>query len=252
MNKICLKAALKTALKGFSAWWIPLCIFSSVILLNQDWLPKYVVEQTDEWSQFDPYRKAYASFSKSLESNPVDLASVKRFQNDVLTITNRPGIQDQIRSFVFKVSIALICLVSVACVMYAVMIMVAKAAVSDGNEQHLRRDVRRTLPVSLSFLLLAFLKVMSMIVFIPGIYFYIRLMFTGLIITEKSANPLKAIAESWRLTRNDFAKIVQLFVICFVTDIFAIITIVGFIPAEPFKYTLRASVYKQLKDCDNE
>jgi hypothetical protein len=76
-------------------------------------------------------------------------------------------------------------------------------------------------------------------------YIYIRLYFTGFIITEKSSNPFKAVIRSWRLTGNHTKKLLIVFILTIIIDIVSVVSVVGFIPGTGLKYTLRASAYKQ-------
>ena len=78
-----------------------------------------------------------------------------------------------------------------------------------------------------------------------SMYTYIRLYFTGFVITENSANPFKAIAKSWKLTRNNTKKLSVIFILTIIIDIVSVVSIIGFIPGTGLKYTLRASAYKQ-------
>jgi len=97
-----------------------------------------------------------------------------------------------------------------------------------------------------------FILFMSLLLFILGICFYIKLYFTGFIITEESANPFKAISKSITITKGLFLKEGLLFVITTIIDLVSLISIIGFIPANSIKYTLRASAYKQLTETEEQ
>lgn len=81
---------------------------------------------------------------------------------------------------------------------------------------------------------------------VAAIYVYIRLCFTGFIITEKTADPFFAIKTSWALTESHFLNLFYIFVLTAVIDILCIISIIGFIPGTGFKYALVASAYQQV------
>jgi hypothetical protein len=87
--------------------------------------------------------------------------------------------------------------------------------------------------------------VFTFFLIVLSIYTYIRLYFTGFIITEESSNPFKAISKSWQLTKNHTKKLSLIFILTIIIDIISVVSIIGFIPGTGLKYTLRASAYKQ-------
>ena len=88
------------------------------------------------------------------------------------------------------------------------------------------------------FILVFFMIILS-------IYTYIRLYFTGFIITEESSNPFKSILKSWKITKYHTGKLSIIFILTIIIDIISVISVIGFIPGTGIKYTLRASAYKQ-------
>ncbi|MCP4179125.1 MAG: hypothetical protein GY756_15300 [bacterium] len=91
-----------------------------------------------------------------------------------------------------------------------------------------------------------FIIFLTILAFIISIYIYLKLYFTGFIITEESANPINAIKVSWIMTGSHLRRIFYIFLITLVIDIISVITIIGFVPGTGLKYTLRASAYNQL------
>jgi small-conductance mechanosensitive channel len=249
MSKIDLKKAIRTAFKGFSLWWIPLCLTSTIIFFNQNWLPKLIYPFFNNDPKLTPLIDAFKKFNSSLENNSAVIANTFKFMGKLSEVYNDPVLHTNLNVLIFKIAILTLILVMVLSGCYVFLIVTSKNAVKElgVKVKCQKRDFKHILLQTLSFLFLAMVKVMCIIIFIPGIYIYIRLMFSGIIITESSPNPIKAIIQSWKLTKNEFSKILVVFIICFVTDIISIITIIGFIPAEPLKYTLRTSIYEQLK-----
>ena len=93
------------------------------------------------------------------------------------------------------------------------------------------------------FLSLSFITICGLLL---SLYIYIRLYFTGFVITEKTANPFHAIATSWKMTKGNFPELLVIFIITIIIDIISIVTVIGFIPGTGLKYTLRASAYEQI------
>lgn len=251
MSKICLRKAIDRGIRKVSWWWIPLCVLSCVLIFTQDWIPEYMVSQFDEWEQFEPYRVEIDILEKALQINPADVEAVAHFRSRLEQITT-PQMISVIFSFILKAAILLSSIAVVACFLYALMIIFAKASVAQKDDRQLARDAKRSIPAGFGYLVLSIIKALSLVIFIPGIYFYIRLMFTGIIVTENSANPFKAIGESWAMTRGEFGKMLLLFIFELGLNLFALVTIIGVIPVPPMRYTIRTSVYRQLKGLDCE
>jgi len=208
-----------------------------------------MISQFDEWEHFEPYRAEMQKLEDALRVNPADTEAVLHFRSRLEKLTT-PQMVSYIFSFFAKIMTLLSVVAIAGCFFYVMMIMVAKASVAKKDERQLKRDAVKTIPAGLSYMVLGLIKAFCFIIFIPGIYFYIRLMFTGIIVTEKSANPFKAIEESWDMTRGEFGKMLLLFIFELGLNIFAIVTIIGVIPVPPMRYTIRTSVYRQLKGID--
>jgi hypothetical protein len=165
--------------------------------------------------------------------------------------------------------------------MLLLMIIFSKASVQSRREEiTLKRDMSRSILTSFSYIFLAVVKmtafalwviplsilgfgkpesttlILLLLLLIPvlfavscvcGPWLYVKLFFTGFIITEESMNPLTAIAKSWRMTRGNFFRVFFIFVIMLAIDAATIPTVIGVIPGNSFCYTLRAAAYKQLK-----
>jgi hypothetical protein len=107
----------------------------------------------------------------------------------------------------------------------------------------------QSVAVGVYYIVLTLLIICSTILgLLISTYIYLRLYFTGFIITEESTNPIHAIKVSWEMTESHLKKIFYIFLITLIIDIVSALTIIGFIPGTGLKYTLRASAYKQLRD----
>jgi len=283
MNRFSLTKAFDRGIRKVSWWWIPLCALSCVLIFNKDYLPKYVIAQFDEIPTFQPYKDAFDVFAHELKTTvPPDPKSADRFVDSFKEISMRPEIIEAWDSCEKKIVLLSIYTLGVASVLYVLMIMPAKAAVSRKEEVQLKRDYKRTMKVALGWLAIVPLKAAAGVTFfsaffamiiwlalavlgliglwlgpaiaiigICGFAVYLKLYFTGLILTGDSANPLKAVSESWSITYGCLLKLTVVF--CFETIITILggVTVIGLIPAEPMRYTVRASIYRQLKGVDN-
>ena len=237
--------AFKEALKGFKGWWIPLCIASSILLFSQSWLPKLVVKNFQELKVVDSYKKEYDDFSEKLASGYDPRSAAMRFAENILEMTAKPENQKLFRMLFYKIMILCGILLVLVSILHVVIILMSKFSVSTEKES-IKKYAGKPFRLIPSYLLLTVIKIIPfMFFFIPGLYFYVRLYFTGFIITEKSANPFTAMKESWEMTEGIFWKTFFVFVVTLVIDLISFITFIGFIPGTSFKYTLRASLYKQ-------
>lgn len=245
ISRVNISEAFQDAWKGFKGWWIPLCIASSILLFSQSWLPKLVVKNFPEFKIVDSYKKEYDDFSKLIDSGYNPHSAAMRFIEKILEITAEPETEKLFRTLVYKITILGGILLVLVSVLHVVIILMSKFSVSTKKES-IKKYAGKPFKLTPSYLLLTIIKLIPfMFCIIPGFYFYVRLYFTGFIITEKSANPFSAMKKSWEITEGIFWPTFFIFVITLFIDMISAITIVGFIPGTSFKYTLRASLYKQ-------
>ena len=252
MSQIQLIKAIDRGVRKVSWWWLPLCTISLIIVFTQNWLPELTAQYFDEWKHFEPYRTEIKVFEAALDKSVLDFSSIYNFRDQLIVITSDHQMQKHISTFCTKMALALSCISFVACFLYVFMIIFSKSAILGKGKSTLSLDSKRAWLSTIGFAVLAVIKVVSILIFIPGIYFYIRLMFTGIIITEKSANPFLAIYRSWILTRGEFRKLFMLFIFELVLNVVAVITVIGVVPIPPLRYTIRTSVYLQLKGLSDE
>ena len=240
-----LTKAFKQALKGFSLWWLPLCGLSFIILVNQKWVPRYLGTVFNQEQVLGPVSQIMDEYHKNASSHPV--AAVETFQREIQNLITDPAFLQSAMELVHKWCIALVYFILTLLPLYMAVIIVAKSAVRDKEKQTMKKEFKSIFKSSASLLVQMVVKSFCIFFFIPGIYIYIRLMFSGLILAEEKCGPFEAMIQSWRISRGEFKPLFILLMVQIVTLVFETITIIGFIPGEPFKYTLRGAVYWQLK-----
>jgi len=236
------------AISGFKSWWIPLCIVATIILFSQAWLPKWFLN--DELLNLKPYSTAYEDFKADFLKNPFQIIELnqKYFEKNI-EISCRPEIRKSMLLLIKKGIVVMAALAGFICLLNVFMTIIAKAAVQKNkNNITLKRDFSKSFYLFLSYFLLAIIKMIPFFFCIlPGIYVYIKLYYTGFIITEESANPLASISKSWKMTAGNFFPVLLIFAVTLAVNIISLITIIGIIPGSSFNYILRAASYKQLK-----
>jgi len=288
MKTFSIKHSLQESFRGFSKWWIPLCSISLIILLSQSWLPKLLLKYSKDAWLLKPYFQAFNLFEKEVVHLATAGDAFINLKNRFIEITQTLGTKHYFKILAGELAIGFTVIFLLLCLLYIITIVISKISVSKTNtEGMLENSLKKSHYLTLSYLFLSIIKVvpfclavlvpftlftlklyfskesqsgalimsewlgilfLSLFIFILSVYLYIRLYFTGFIITETSANPFKAIKSSWKLTNDQFTKMFIIFLLTLVIDFIAIITIIGFIPGNSIKYTLRASVYRQLTE----
>ena len=245
ISRINVSKAFKEAWKGFKGWWIPLCIVSSILLFSQSWLPKAVMENFPEFEVFDEYKREYKNYNRLLDAGYSPKAAREFLFNRVKNISSKPETLESFQMLFFKMFILFGIVVFLVSILNVLIILMSKFSVST-DKGNIKDYTGKPFKLTPSYLLLTIIKLIPFMFFIlPGFYFYVKLYFTGFIITEASANPFSAMKKSWKMTNGIFWQIFFIFIITLVIDIISGITVIGFIPGNSFKYTLRASLYKQ-------
>lgn len=237
--------AFKEAWRGFKGWWIPLCVVSSILLFSQSWLPELIIKNFPEFKIVDKYIAEYENYKKEMDSGKSPVNATTQFMRKVSDLNEHPDTVKNIKTLLYKIIIFFGILLVLVSVLHVVIILMSKFSISDKKES-IKDSAGKPFTLTPSYILLAIIKIIPLFFFIlPFFYFYVKLYFTGFIITEESANPFKAMKKSWELTDGIFWPTLSIFLITLAIDIMSMITIIGFIPGTSFKYTLRASLYKQ-------
>ena len=237
------------AWRGFKGWWIPLCVVATIILFSQSWLPKWLL--SNELSKFKPYREAFQDFKSDFLKNPYQFIEIKnKYLEKNIEITSRPETGEAILILLKKAIIVTTVLFIFGCLFHVFMIIISKASVQKNKKDvTLKKDFSKSFYLFFSYILLTIIKMVPFFFCIlPGIYIYIKLYYTGFIITEESADPLASIPKSWKMTAGNFFPVFFIFCITLAVNIITIMTIIGIIPGSSFNYTLRAASYEQLKN----
>lgn len=239
--------AFKGAWRGFKGWWIPLCVVSSILLFSQSWLPELIIKNFSEFKIVDKYIAEYDDLNKKMDSGANPVSAVSSFMKNISELNKQPETIEQIKVLAYKILLLFLILLVLISILNVIIILLSKFSVSDKKES-LKENAGKPFTLIPSYLLLTIIKIIPFFFFIiPGFYIYVKLYFTGFIITEESANPFTAMKKSWELTDGIFWPTLSLFLITLAIDIMSMITVIGFIPGTSFKYTLRASLYKQAK-----
>jgi len=250
MKKINVNLCFKEAWKGFKGWWIPLCLVSTAIMLTQVSLPKRIVYK--ELETLKPYKQAYEDFkSQTLNLNSISQPekALESYQDFVIKCSEISSDKRVILAFIYLLMKLFAILGLIICILNIIMIVLAKASVEpDKKKRTVKRDLSRGIILSLSYILLAFIKMIPFIFcLLPGFYIYCKLYFTGFIITEESADPFTAMKKSWKMTEGNFWEVLIIFLVTIAVNVISIMTIIGVIPGTSYNYTLRAAAYRQLK-----
>ena len=245
MRKIDITVCFKEAWKGFKAWWIPLCLVSSAIMFTQISVPKKIASK--EIETLKPYYQAYTEFKSETMKHPNRFVSL--YEDFIIKCSELSSDPQIIITFLFLAIKLMLILGLIVCILNVIMIILAKASVEpDKNKRTVKRDLSRGFILTLSYILLSFIKVIPFFFcFFPGVYIYCKLYFTGFIITEESADPFTAMKKSWKMTEGNFFEVLLIFIVTVFVNIISVMTIVGVIPGTSFNYTLRAAAYRQVK-----
>jgi hypothetical protein len=244
-----LETCFREAWRGFKAWWIPLCLVAAVIVVvTSDKLVTRVLKK--ELTALQPYANAGKQYANDmLRDSTRWYEHSDRLLQTCSDVSASPTTQAAIASLKRKIFGILIVLAALIAILHVAMVIMAKASVTSRKERTLRRDFKRTVLLSISYTVMAVFKILPFCCCIlPGLYIYTKLYFSDFIITEASANPFRAMAQSWRMTEGNFWRIFLLLLVTLVTHGASLLTMgLAEIPGRPFEYTLRAAAYRQLK-----
>lgn len=270
MNKLLIIPCFSAAWKSFSKWWLILCLVAAVPCLYSLFLVSGDIK-----TSLKETREELQAFSEIMNDDSADgMEKVEKLQRYLEDYQAKK--KENVKG---KKSFAILAgLVIVTIVLQVVLILYSKRATAKDDEEgrkDLNRGLARSLLLSLSYVVLAFVKLTPFVIlffpaaivglifvfispllallvfllwFLGGLWFYSRWYFTDYIITETSANPFTALGESWSLTRGNQFAVWVLVLTAFVLHIPAFFTLgLSTIPTRSFDFTLRATAYRQLK-----
>ena len=270
MNKLLIIPCFSAAWKSFSKWWLVLCLVAAVPCLYSLFLVSGDIK-----ASLKETREELQEFSTIMSDDSLEgEAKIEKLQ----TFLEKHQAKNAARTKGRKSFAILAGLVIVTIVLQVVLILYSKRATAKDDEKgrkDLNRGLARSLLLSLSYVVLAFIKLMPFVIlffpalimglilffispilillvlalwFLGGLWFYSRWYFTDYIITETSANPFTALGESWSLTRGNQFAVWVLVLTAFILHIPAFFTLgLSTIPTRSFDFTLRATAYRQLK-----
>lgn len=269
-----------TGAKGFKRWWFALCLLASAILLVESYLPKWLFSKEDMAftasikSDFEQYKRDALTRSNASE----------QLISKLMETFSSPAFKEATRRFARKLIIAFLALFLVGALLQVWLIIVSKASVTHRSRRRSRREFSRSWLLSLSFVVLTLIKVLPFALgpfaviltaramwslgvsilllvlllgplmfmsLLPGIWLYAKLYFTGYLITETSAAPFAAAAESWRMTRGSLPGILTLIFVGFTVNVIGGITLFLLVPGLAFMASTRAAAYRQLRPLES-
>ena len=231
--KLNLKSCYSNAWKAFAKWWIPLCLVAAFLLVFE-WIPK--LSSKVESQQL---AQALSEIKTAAQNDSFDLMDEQLLElNQILSAYAK-------KTF----TIALYALPFVA-LLSVLLIGTALMAVKN---QRQRLAPKQVVVVASIRLILAVIKVLLLFFLFPlGVYLYIKLYFTILLMLEEKCSPAKAIQTSWKMTAGNFWTLLGLVSINSTLQLLMGLTIVGFIPATGFTQTTRATAFTMLNPSRKE
>ena len=217
------------AWKGFAKWWIPLCLVSGAIFLF-NLLPQ-ILAAPDMQKLMGATGDVLAAAGQDLDTLAAASERMNRQLWEMLVPLAR------ITLYIFP-AVALFTVI---------LLMFANRAVKDSRKKD--NSWPWLAYVSLVHVILALGKAAAFcLLFVPGAYLYIKLMFVPLVMMEQKKDPFAAIAESWRMTQGNFWSLTLLILMNATVQLVAMSTVIGIIPATAFANTARAAAFRMLLD----
>jgi len=260
--------ALCGAARAFGGWWLPLCLVAGSLLFTQRHLPGKLLG--DDIRVLEAYEEIWHSARRGSGSSQALAETLFRLGERLSQIAADQATYEASLRLCAKTIAVVGGVLVIVCLLHTVLIILSRASVQTRREdRHIRRNLRRSAVLGVSYIVLTVIKMVpfvfgaaaGVLLFIvsdsnrlfpvlcmlPALYLYLRLFFTGFIITEGAANPFAALHRSWHMTAGHFFSLALLLAVELGINAFSILTVVGFIPGTSFKYTLRAAVYRQLR-----
>lgn len=270
---------LTRAAKAFTGWWIPLCLVAAALVGSQKWLPEKLLGE--DYRMAMSYRDVWHSLSSAASDETAQASPLDRLLALHEEMLERPAPLLAAQRLAFKTLAAVGSVFLLVCFLHTLLIILSRASVQTHKaHRRIRENSRRSPILTLSYIVLAFIKLMPFfagglvgvllavglwlvvrgpllpvlvllefgLCMLPAAYLYVRLFFTGFVITEESAHPIPAIGRSWQLTRGQLLPLACLFAAEVLITLLGLVTLfIAYIPGTAFKYTLRASAYEQLR-----
>ena len=87
----------------------------------------------------------------------------------------------------------------------------------------------------------------SFLLFVPGVYLYVKLFFVPLVMLDQGLGARAAVWESFAMSRGNFWRLTGLIAINLAIQAASLITVIGIVPATGFVNTARACAYQSLR-----
>lgn len=176
-KKINIATAFQDAAKGFKSWWIPLCLISSGILFTQSWLPKYLFKNFLDSKIINIIKQLYYKHNIISASDPdTKIHQIKSF---FLELHKNPQVSEYINLLLYKAIGIMILVFLLVCFLYIATIIVSKISVTDNNSKkiELERNLSNSHWLTISYLVLSFIKSLSLVIpsLVPLVYICLKL-----------------------------------------------------------------------------
>jgi len=224
--QLSLKQCYSLAWKSFAKWWIPLCLISAFIFIFE-FIPRLLLQK--DVSAFLNATHAYAAALSTGQSAQVKQEAIAT-QASILI-----GKFMKIMPYIFP----FIAFLTVILLMYAN--WAAK------NKREARNPLFNLIYIAFVHVVLAVVKLITFfLLFFPGAYLYVKLLFVSLVMLESKKGAGEAIKLSWRMTNGNFWKLFLLVVINTMIQLLGLAMVIGIIPATGFVNTARAAAFRLL------
>ena len=216
------------AWRSFSKWWIPLCLISGIIVVFQI-MPRILVH-----NELRELRTSASSFINAFSQNDSD-----RLEEISLKVA------EQTEALVRKLIILALYVFPLICLCTVILLMYANWAVK--NIKDTKRPFFSLVYIAFIHVILAIFKLFAFfLLFFPGFYLYIKLLFVSLVMLEGKKSAMAAIKTSWQITRGNFWKLLLLVLLNAALQLIALPTIIGAVPATGFANTARAAAFRRI------
>jgi hypothetical protein len=223
-----LKTCYAKAWKSFAAWWIPICLLSGFLILFELG-PRQLAR-----AESSAMRHTLTELLSAIEQG--DLGQVESLAYDL---------NEMAYAYAGKMMKFTLCAAPFVAILGVVLICTSLMAVKDRRRRYAPLQV---LGVSLVHLILAVAKVLLLFVFFPlGLYVYVKLYFTSLLMLEEGLPAAAAIRGSWRATGGNFWPLFGMIAINGTLQFAMVPTLIGLIPATGFANTVRAAAFTELR-----
>ena len=228
-KKLSISTCYSNAWNAFSKWWIPLCLLATALLFGE------ITSKHLAKIQAAPFVQPLSELLVAIGNNQPD-----QIENQLTILSEE--------SLIYSRKLLKIALYAVPFAGILSVLLIATSLMAAKNKKE-KLSIKQVLFTALVQLGLAIIKVLLLFFIFPlGLFIYIKLYFTILLMFEKKLSPAKAIKTSWAMTRGNFGSLLLLSFLNTLIQGLLGITVIGFIPATGFINTVRATAFQSLEN----